>query len=55
MFPALPLCQGMEEATVAEQGLGTMVACNSYGGWRGCVGGAGSGHCASPPWEAMET
>lgn len=51
MFPAQPSCQGMEEALVAEQGLGTMVACHSHGGWRGRVGGGGSGHHASPPWD----
>ena len=55
MFPAQPSCQGMEEAMVTEQGLGTMVACHGHGDWRGCVGGRGSGHHASPPWEAMET
>ena len=38
MFPAQPSCQGKEEAVVAEQGLGTMVACHGRGGWRVYVG-----------------
>lgn len=51
MFSAQPSCQEMEEAVVAEHGLGTMVAWHGRGGWRCRVGGGGSGHHASPPWD----